>query len=182
MSYRNHSEALQYILYRPIYINLALEVSRHIPQWQHLWTFFGWCQIFRLFCLSLLSSMAYRLHLFLVYRLCHQSCRHVPSAPSSWVPYNFWQKFNIPSVFTKEVVISIEWKAYTVIQIQNINLPIKYSNLRLIMVTGDLMEILSRDQGDWWMARHITPKPGTRREGYIPSNYVAQHLSLNAEV
>lgn len=50
-----------------------------------------------------------------------------------------------------------------------------------LLITGDLMEILSRDQGDWWMARHINPKPG-RREGYIPSNYVARHLSLNAEV
>lgn len=50
------------------------------------------------------------------------------------------------------------------------------------LIPGDLMEILSRDQGDWWMARHINPPLNGRREGYIPSNYVAKYLSLSAEM
>nr|XP_039270595.1 tyrosine-protein kinase SRK2-like isoform X2 [Styela clava] len=52
----------------------------------------------------------------------------------------------------------------------------------IFIFQGDLMEVLSRDQGDWWMARHLNPPPNGRREGYIPSNYVAKHRSLNAEV
>ena len=41
---------------------------------------------------------------------------------------------------------------------------------------GDLFEILQAD-GDWWMARHQT----TKREGYIPSVYVAEYNSINAQ-
>ena len=43
---------------------------------------------------------------------------------------------------------------------------------------GDLMYIISTDEGDWWFARS-KDVPG--REGYIPSNYVAEYKSLDAE-
>ena len=42
---------------------------------------------------------------------------------------------------------------------------------------GDLMYIISTDEGDWWFAR----AKDTGREGYIPSNYVAEYKSLDAE-
>ncbi len=42
---------------------------------------------------------------------------------------------------------------------------------------GDLMYIISTDEGDWWFARS---KDGGK-EGYIPSNYVAEWKSLDAE-
>lgn len=42
---------------------------------------------------------------------------------------------------------------------------------------GDLMYIISTDEGDWWFAR---AKEGGK-EGYIPSNYVAEYKSLDAE-
>lgn len=42
---------------------------------------------------------------------------------------------------------------------------------------GDLMYIISTDEGDWWFAKS---KEGGR-EGYIPSNYVAEWKSLDAE-
>ena len=42
---------------------------------------------------------------------------------------------------------------------------------------GDLMYIISTDEGDWWFAR----SKDTGREGYIPSNYVAEYKSLDAE-
>ena len=42
---------------------------------------------------------------------------------------------------------------------------------------GDLMYIISTDEGDWWFAR---AKDGGK-EGYIPSNYVAEFKSLDAE-
>lgn len=42
---------------------------------------------------------------------------------------------------------------------------------------GDLMYIISTDEGDWWFAR----SKDSGREGYIPSNYVAEWKSLDAE-
>ena len=42
---------------------------------------------------------------------------------------------------------------------------------------GDLMYIVSTDEGDWWFAR----SKETGAEGYIPSNYVAEYKSLDAE-
>ena len=42
---------------------------------------------------------------------------------------------------------------------------------------GDLVYIISTDEGDWWFAR---AKEGGK-EGYIPSNYVAEYKSLDAE-
>ena len=42
---------------------------------------------------------------------------------------------------------------------------------------GDLMYIISTDEGDWWFAR----SKDNGQEGYIPSNYVAEYKSLDAE-
>lgn len=42
---------------------------------------------------------------------------------------------------------------------------------------GNLMHIISTDEGDWWFAR----SKETGKEGYIPSNYVAEWKSLDAE-
>lgn len=42
---------------------------------------------------------------------------------------------------------------------------------------GDMLYIISTDEGDWWFARSRT----TGKEGYIPSNYVAEYKSLDAE-
>ncbi len=42
---------------------------------------------------------------------------------------------------------------------------------------GDLMYIISTEEGDWWFAR----SKDNGREGYIPSNYVAEWKSLDAE-
>ena len=42
---------------------------------------------------------------------------------------------------------------------------------------GDLLYIISTDEGDWWFAQSMT----TGKEGYIPSNYVAEWKSLEDE-
>jgi len=42
---------------------------------------------------------------------------------------------------------------------------------------GDLLYIMSTDEGDWWFARG----KDNGIEGYIPSNYVAEWKSLDAE-
>ncbi|CAK9303551.1 unnamed protein product [Gordionus sp. m RMFG-2023] len=42
---------------------------------------------------------------------------------------------------------------------------------------GELLEIINDTQGDWWFAR----SKQTKKEGYIPSNYVAKFKSIEAE-
>ena len=42
---------------------------------------------------------------------------------------------------------------------------------------GDLLYIISTDEGDWWFAQSMI----TGKEGYIPSNHVAKWGSLDAE-
>lgn len=42
---------------------------------------------------------------------------------------------------------------------------------------GEHLEIINDTQGDWWFARSKTSK----KEGYIPSNYVAKLKSLESE-
>lgn len=42
---------------------------------------------------------------------------------------------------------------------------------------GEHLEILNDTQGDWWYARSKL----TKKEGYIPSNYVAKAKSLESE-
>ena len=42
---------------------------------------------------------------------------------------------------------------------------------------GDLMYIISTEEGDWWFAQ----LKETNQKGYIPSNYIAEYKSLDAE-
>lgn len=42
---------------------------------------------------------------------------------------------------------------------------------------GEHLEIINSQDGDWWQARSLL----TMREGYIPSNYVAEHKTIQAE-
>lgn len=42
---------------------------------------------------------------------------------------------------------------------------------------GERLEILNNADGDWWQARSLD----TFREGYIPSNYVAESKTIQAE-
>ena len=42
---------------------------------------------------------------------------------------------------------------------------------------GDLLHVLDTDDDGWWLARSIT----SGKSGYIPSNYVAERNSLEAE-
>merc|ERR1711997_527063 len=46
-----------------------------------------------------------------------------------------------------------------------------------LILQGEHLEILNDTQGDWWYAR----SKATKLEGYIPSNYVAQLKSIEAE-
>ncbi len=42
---------------------------------------------------------------------------------------------------------------------------------------GEQLEIINNQDGDWWQARSLE----SRREGYIPSNYVAEYKTIQAE-
>ena len=42
---------------------------------------------------------------------------------------------------------------------------------------GERLEILNNNDGDWWQARSLD----TFKEGYIPSNYVAESKTIQAE-
>ena len=42
---------------------------------------------------------------------------------------------------------------------------------------GETLEILNSKDGDWWFAR----SPVTGKEGYLPSNYVAEQRTVEAE-
>ena len=42
---------------------------------------------------------------------------------------------------------------------------------------GEQLQILNNTDGDWWQARSLQ----TGREGYIPSNYVAEYKTIQAE-
>ena len=42
---------------------------------------------------------------------------------------------------------------------------------------GEILEILNSKDGDWWLAR----SPVTGSEGYLPSNYVAEQRTVEAE-
>lgn len=42
---------------------------------------------------------------------------------------------------------------------------------------GEILEIINNQDGDWWQARSLS----TKREGFIPSNYVAQYKTIQAE-
>lgn len=51
------------------------------------------------------------------------------------------------------------------------------TNEDLSFAKGELLEIMNSMDGDWWQARSLE----TMKEGYIPSNYVAQHQTIEAE-
>ena len=42
---------------------------------------------------------------------------------------------------------------------------------------GDLLYIISTKEGEWWFAQH----KDTEQKGYIPSNYVTENQTLEAE-
>lgn len=49
---------------------------------------------------------------------------------------------------------------------------------------GDKLQVLDTSHEGWWFARHLGNKgahSGQQLEGYIPSNYVAEDRSLQAE-
>ena len=47
----------------------------------------------------------------------------------------------------------------------------------LSFAKGEQLEILNNKDGDWWLARSLV----TGSEGYIPSNYVAEQQTVEAE-
>lgn len=42
---------------------------------------------------------------------------------------------------------------------------------------GERLELLNRPDGEWWEARSLS----TNQRGFIPSNYVAEERTINAE-
>ncbi|XP_077991791.1 tyrosine-protein kinase Yes-like [Glandiceps talaboti] len=42
---------------------------------------------------------------------------------------------------------------------------------------GDRLQVTDKGAGDWWMARHL----GTERDGYVPSNYIAEEVSIESQ-
>ena len=51
------------------------------------------------------------------------------------------------------------------------------TNEDLSFTKGERLEIVNNTDGDWWQARSLD----TFREGYIPSNYVAESKTIQAE-
>lgn len=51
------------------------------------------------------------------------------------------------------------------------------TNEDLSFAKGERLEIIDKQDGDWWQARSLD----TMKEGYIPSNYVAEHKTIQAE-
>eukprot|EP00731_Ephydatia_muelleri_P037583 Em0513g3a len=47
----------------------------------------------------------------------------------------------------------------------------------LSFVKGENLQIISKQDGDWWLARSLR----TGKEGYIPSNYIAPNQSVQAQ-
>lgn len=49
---------------------------------------------------------------------------------------------------------------------------------------GDKLQVLDTSHEGWWLARHLEKRAdgfGQQLQGYIPSNYVAEDRSLQAE-
>lgn len=42
---------------------------------------------------------------------------------------------------------------------------------------NEILEVLNDNLGDWWYAKSVA----SSKVGYIPSNYVAKHQSINAQ-
>lgn len=53
----------------------------------------------------------------------------------------------------------------------------------LSFCVGDKLQILDSSHEGWWFARHLEKRVGSGQQlqGYIPSNYVAEDKSLQAE-
>lgn len=51
------------------------------------------------------------------------------------------------------------------------------TNEDLSFKKGERLQVVDNTDGDWWLARSLT----TQREGYIPSNYVAQEQSIKSQ-
>lgn len=54
----------------------------------------------------------------------------------------------------------------------------------LSFCAGDKLQVLDTSHEGWWLARHLEKRgagSGQQLEGYIPSNYVAEDRSLQAE-
>ena len=51
------------------------------------------------------------------------------------------------------------------------------TNEDLDFLKGERLQVIDNTDTDWWLAKSLT----TYREGYIPSNYVAPELSVNAQ-
>ena len=51
------------------------------------------------------------------------------------------------------------------------------TNEDLTFRKGERLQIIDNTDSDWWLAKSLT----TYQEGYIPSNYVAPELSVNAQ-
>lgn len=51
------------------------------------------------------------------------------------------------------------------------------TNEDLSFKKGERLQVIDNTDSDWWLAKSLT----THKEGYIPSNYVAPELSVNAQ-
>lgn len=51
------------------------------------------------------------------------------------------------------------------------------TNEDLSFKKGERLQVIDNTDSDWWLAKSLT----TYKEGYIPSNYVAPELSVNAQ-
>lgn len=51
------------------------------------------------------------------------------------------------------------------------------TNEDLSFKKGERLQVLDNTDGDWWLAKSLS----TQREGYIPSNYVAQEQSIKSQ-
>lgn len=51
------------------------------------------------------------------------------------------------------------------------------TNEDLSFKKGERLQVLDNTDGDWWLAKSMA----TQREGYIPSNYVAQEQSIKSQ-
>ena len=51
------------------------------------------------------------------------------------------------------------------------------TNEDLSFKKGERLQVIDNTDSDWWLAKSLT----TFKEGYIPSNYVAPELSVNAQ-
>lgn len=51
------------------------------------------------------------------------------------------------------------------------------TNEDLSFKKGERLQVVDNTDSDWWLAKSLA----THKDGYIPSNYVAPELSVNAQ-